>query len=124
MGRRRGQTWHTEQDEEIYIDRDYTLFRHVLTYLRDMLRIELGTLQLISGLCTPVLTTKKDKRLMFPKTRLTSLWDACTQLDVQVHVHSQWLPSLKTISDTCIMEEVLNSETGRPSINAGYTHVR
>jgi len=30
------ETWHTEQDEEIYIDRDYTLFRHVLSYLRDM----------------------------------------------------------------------------------------
>ena len=29
------QQWHSNPEQEIYIDRDYTLFRHVLSYLRD-----------------------------------------------------------------------------------------
>lgn len=36
LARSASKTWHTNEDEAIYIDRDYTLFRYVLNYLRDM----------------------------------------------------------------------------------------
>ena len=36
LARSASKRWHTNEEEDIYIDRDYTLFRYVLNYLRDM----------------------------------------------------------------------------------------
>ena len=53
-----------------------------------LLRIELDSLQLISGLQQPVLTVPRDQRLSLPVTRMTYLWQACSDLNVQFEVFS------------------------------------
>ena len=83
-----------------------------------LLCIELDSLQLISGYHTPVLTTKRDIRLLLPVTRLTYLWQACSDLDIQFEVFSQWIPHQKVEGDLSIMETVLNNADVKKSYSA------
>ena len=83
-----------------------------------LLRIELDSLQLISGLQTKVLTSKRDSRLALPATRLTYLWHACSALDVQVEVFDQWVPRSKVEGDRSLMEMVLDSAAIRTTFTA------
>ena len=75
-----------------------------------LLRIELDTLQLISGLLQPILCSSFDSRLSLPQTRLSYLWHACSNLNIQVEVFSQWLPKKSVESDRSIMAEILSNE--------------
>jgi hypothetical protein len=48
--------------------------------------------------------------LELPVTRMTYLWQACSDLDIQFEVFSQWVPVKKVTGDLSIMAQVLSSE--------------
>ena len=76
-----------------------------------LLMIELDTIQVISGLSKPILTTAIDSRMNLPQTRLTYLWRAMSELDIQVEVWTKWLPKAKTIGDRSITELCLAAQS-------------
>ena len=76
----------------------------------NLLRVELDTLQLVSGLLHPILCSPFDPRLLLPQTRLSFLWQTCSTLNIQVEVFSQWLPSPRVAGDQSIMEAILSSD--------------